>query len=69
MNKKKGFFATLGAWFKRAFFGGSNTMAQEIEHDPTQDYEEIVTPIKQIVRSFFTQGQRRIVRSFLFTEW
>ncbi len=57
MNKKKGFFATLGAWFKRAFFGGSNTMAQEIEHDPTQDYEEIVTPIKQIVRSFF---ERRI---------
>ena len=57
MNKKKGFFATIGGWFKRAFFGGSNTMAAEKEHDPTQDYEEIVTPFKQIVRSFF---ERRI---------
>ena len=57
MNKKKGFFATLGGWFKRAFFGGSNAMAAEKEHDPTQDYEEIVTPFKQIVRSFF---ERRI---------
>lgn len=57
MRKKKGFFATVGNWFRRAFFGGSNTLAQEQEHDPTQDYEEIVTPIKQIVRSFF---ERRI---------
>ncbi len=53
MNKKKGFFATIGGWFKRAFFGGSNTMAKEMEEDPSKHVEEIVTPFKQIMRGFF----------------
>ena len=53
MKKKKGFFSTIGRWFKRTFFGAGNTMAQEMEEDPTKHVEEIVSPVKQIVRSFF----------------
>ena len=45
--KKRGFFATVGNWFKRAFFGGSKELA-----DASMDVEEIVSPIKQIWRGF-----------------
>ena len=53
MNNKKGFFATIGGWFKRLFFGAGNTLAKEAEQDPSKHVEEIVSPMKQIVRSFF----------------
>ena len=54
MKKKKGFFATIGGWFKRAFFGGSKVLADELEEEkPDMSVEEIVSPFKQIVRGFF----------------
>jgi peptide/nickel transport system permease protein len=53
-KKKKGFFATIGGWFKRAFFGGSKVLADELEEEhPDMSVEEIVSPFKQIVRGFF----------------
>ena len=57
-KEKKGFFATIGGWFKRAFFGGSKVLADEMEEKkPDMTVEEIVSPLKQIVRGFF---ERRI---------
>ncbi|MBQ1890373.1 MAG: hypothetical protein II160_06690, partial [Selenomonas sp.] len=53
-KKNKGFFATIGGWFKRLFFGGSKVMAKEMEEEkPDMTVEEIVSPLKQIVRGFF----------------
>ena len=53
-KKNKGFFATIGGWFKRLFFGGSKVMADEMEEEkPDMTVEEIVSPLKQIVRGFF----------------
>ena len=52
MKEKKGFFATVGGWFRRAFRGGGNDLARELEMDPTKDVEEIVSPFKQVVRGF-----------------
>ena len=54
MKKNKGFFGTIGGWFKRLFFGGSKTMADEMEENAkNMKVEEIVSPFKQIVRGFF----------------
>ena len=39
-----------GSWLKRLFFGGSKTLAEE---NPSLAVEEIVSPMKQIVRGFF----------------
>ena len=47
MMKKKGFFATVGGWFKRAFVGGDKELAAQ-----NLDVEEIVSPMKQIWRGF-----------------
>jgi len=44
-TKKKGFFSTIGGWFKRAFFGSSKEM-------DAMSVEEIVSPSKQIFRNF-----------------
>ena len=44
---KKGFFATIGGWFKRGFNGGSKELV-----DKSMDVEEIVSPFKQVVRGF-----------------
>ncbi len=53
-KKNKGFFGTIGGWFKRLFFGGSKTMADEMEENAkNMKVEEIVSPFKQIVRGFF----------------
>lgn len=53
-KKKKGFFGTIGGWFKRFFLGGSKVMAKEMEEEnPNLKVEEIVSPFKQIVRGFF----------------
>ena len=52
-KKNKGFFGTIGGWFKRLFFGGSKTMADEMEENAkNMKVEEIVSPFKQIVRGF-----------------
>lgn len=55
MKKEKNFFATIGRWFKRAFFGGSKVLADELEEkiDHSKDVEEIVSPFKQVIRGFF----------------
>jgi peptide/nickel transport system permease protein len=54
-EKKKG--STVGTWFKRAFFGGSKTLADEMQakKDASLDVEEIVSPFKQIVRGFMAR--------------
>ncbi len=49
-NKKKD--GTLKRWGKRSLFGGSNAMAEEMANKKG-DVEEIVSPMKQIVRGFF----------------
>ncbi len=43
---------TLKRWGKRAFFGGSKVMADDMSNK-NNDVEEIVSPLKQIVRGFF----------------
>ncbi|MBQ4116385.1 MAG: ABC transporter permease subunit [Clostridia bacterium] len=60
-NSKKGFLATLGSWFSRTFMGASKSLADEMELTEEEkrqrareaDVEEIVSPVKQIVRNFF----------------
>lgn len=52
MKQKKGFFATIGGWLKRNFFGGSRTLAAEMSKE-SLDHEEIVSPLKRIVRDYF----------------
>ncbi len=47
--QKRGFFATLGTWFKRAFFGGSRSLAD----DDKFAVENIDSPSKLAVKSFF----------------
>lgn len=44
--------STAGRWFKRIFFGGSKQLANETLNQ-NGDVEEIVSPMKQIVRNFF----------------
>lgn len=57
-SSKKGFFKTIGNWFGRFFFGGSNHLEKELkemsddEAARAADVEEIVSPGKQVVRSF-----------------
>ena len=54
MKKNKGFFGTIGGWFKRLFHGGSKVLADEMEENAkNMKVEEIVSPFKQIVRGFF----------------
>lgn len=58
-NSSKGFFLTR--WLRRLFFGASSELAREMEEKSAQDMEreaaasdveEIVSPGKQVVRSF-----------------
>ena len=57
-SSKKGFFRTIGNWFGRFFFGGSNHVQKEMQGMSDDaaaraaDVEEIVSPGKQVVRSF-----------------
>jgi len=46
---KKGFFATLGSWFKRMFFGASKELADSDKFS----VENIDSPSKMAVKSFF----------------
>ena len=46
---KRGFFGTIGEWFKRLFFGGSRTLA----NDDTFSVENIESPSKMAVKAFF----------------
>ena len=46
---KKGFFATLGSWFSRMFFGASKTLAD----DEKFAVENIESPSKMAVKAFF----------------
>ena len=46
---KKGFFATVGSWFKRLFFGGSRALAD----DDKFSVENIESPSKMAVKAFF----------------
>ena len=56
-SSKKGLFATLGNWFGRFFFG-SKHIEKELkdltgeEAAKAADVEEIVSPGKQVVRTF-----------------
>ncbi len=55
MNKqKKGFFGTIGGWIRRMFKGGSRDLADQMEAKQKENLnvEEIVSPLKQIVRGF-----------------
>ena len=60
-NSKKGFFGTIGSWISRMFFGGSKSLADEMELSEEEmrqrareaDVEEVVSPTRQIVRNFF----------------
>ena len=69
-SSKRGFFATLARWGKRTFFGGSNTLADEMELSQEEaaerarqaDIEEVVSPTRQIVRNFL----RRKMAVFAF---
>ena len=57
-SSKKGLFKTIGNWFGRLFFGGSNHLEKELKEmnddDAARaaDVEEIVSPGKQVVRTF-----------------
>ena len=44
-NQKKGFFSTIGRWFRRFFFGASKETS-------SMDVEEIVSPSRQVFRNF-----------------
>ena len=44
-NQKKGFFSTIGRWFRRFFFGASKDTS-------SMDVEEIVSPSRQVFRNF-----------------
>ncbi len=46
---KKGFFATVGSWFSRMFFGASKTLAD----DERFAVENIESPSKMAVKAFF----------------
>ncbi len=46
---KKGFFATLGSWFKRMFFGASKTLSE----DDKFKIENLESPSKLAVKAFF----------------
>lgn len=46
---KNGFFSTVGTWFKRLFFGGSRSL----ENDDRFSIENIESPSKMAVKSFF----------------
>ena len=61
-NKKTiGAFATLGRWFKRTFFGGSNAFYNEMNNGDDEEkqdddifaVEKIESPGKQRVKAFF----------------
>ncbi len=47
--EKKGFFATLGSWFKRMFFGASKELADSEKFS----VENIESPSKMAVKAFF----------------
>ncbi|MBQ8895408.1 MAG: ABC transporter permease subunit [Clostridia bacterium] len=47
--EKKGFFATLGSWIKRMFFGGS----KELSESEKFSVENIDSPSKMAVKAFF----------------
>lgn len=47
-NKKKGFFSTIGGWFRRGFFGAS----KEVDKFAV---EAIISPTRQIVNNFFSR--------------
>ncbi len=47
--EKKGFFATIGSWFYRMFFGASKTLAE----DERFVVEKLESPSKLAVKSFF----------------
>ncbi len=54
-SSKKGFFGTIGGWFRRLFFGGSNDLANQLNPEQAakaNDVEEIVSPGRQIVNNF-----------------
>lgn len=51
-KQKKGFFSTVGGWFRRMFRGGSAELEETLKKDPAKDVEEIVSPMRQIVRGF-----------------
>lgn len=52
---KKGFFGTVGGWFRRLFFGGSNDLANQLNPEQAVkagDVEEIISPGRQILNNF-----------------
>ena len=56
--EKKGIFSTLWRWLRRAFFGGSNELAREMEGESAAhaaDVEEIVSPGKQLLKNFMSR--------------
>lgn len=67
IKKKSGFFATIGRWCGRVFFGGSNSLYREqqnadkdddgeiSQNDARFEVEKIVSPGKQRVKAFFSK--------------
>ncbi len=56
-SKKRGFFGTIGRWFKRMFFGSARELEDfdpmtAAERARQADIEEIVSPAKQVFRGF-----------------
>lgn len=58
-SKKRGFFGTIGRWFKRLFFGSARELEDfdpmtAAERARQADVEEIVSPAKQVFRGFIS---------------
>lgn len=64
MKKEKK--STVGGWFRRVFRGGGRELEDQLnaaKKDPSKDVEEIVSPMKQIVRGFM---ERKLAVGALF---
>lgn len=70
VKNKSGFFATIGRWFGRAFFGGSNSLYREQQNNSAADddededispdearfeVEKIESPGEQRIKAFFSK--------------
>ena len=62
-TEKRGFFATIGGWFSRAFLGGSNSLYRERSRNDIFAVEAIESPGKQRFKAFMS---KKLENSFLF---
>ena len=54
-TEKRGFFATIGGWFSRMFFGGSNSLYRERRQNDVFAVEAIESPGKQRLKAFMSK--------------